>query len=875
MGAKARQRAARAAAAASALALLFYIGARIATVLCAVSPDNPIAALGPLVAGDGLAPAILDRPWHLALGDMRVALAGAAAAGVPAAIAAGTRIKAAAYNDDTEGAHGSARLAEASEMGDLLDGRCGCNNILYTEHAGICRTPWNKKTKEAQYGRNLNCITLGISGQGKTFNLATPDIMQATGDALIPYRCGYAARVLDRLRYRGQAPATDAEAAAMGLKVRSRIPEAARAAGAGAGSDLFITDPKGGMLLDTGRMLEAAGYRIRCMNTVDFDRSCHINPFAYVGYSMADVKDAAECAIRIDAKIAAAGEAQARSGEIRLAGPSDAFEWSTGAAVLTVKRTSQSAAVPASTADVGCDRVAEATGAVIATATSGTVVITVENLSAVPVSADITLTLDGALKVEDAAYGDARSPEFNKPHDTISSSEDMPDARTFHAALDLRPRTEGAKEHYIASLPVSCKQEEVPDGAALTKLVDTFVANLGGTDAAANKSEDPFWEDTKRLAIMSLAAYLVERYGHDACTIPNIMQLLNRVLADTGNPHDRSPMRELIDEWEYGMRTEVVEGPDSLMEPDSGTREVPSGTPHPRERSLAVMCYRAFTQAADDTVLSIIISCRAALSALVSAEIQEVLSCDELHLELLGTEGQKSAVFCVTSDTPSPFDFLTAMVVQLAIDQAQEVAYRRYGGKLPRHVRFILDEVANIGKIPVLIRAIAVVRSRNISISMFVQSKSQIEMVYGKEGAQSILDNCTTWLFLGAQVPDTLDLISNKIGDETVFTRVLNRSFNGSGAAASGASESISSTARKVRSATQLQQMASDTMLCFMYNHVPIEDKKIKTARHPLYRYINPGDPRGKGQPPAAFSERFDYADYLRRERDGEVVAMT
>lgn len=862
MSGKAAKRILKAVCIAAALAVLFLIGARGATVLVDADAANPAGGLVGLIAYGGLERELASGTWHLALGDWRVAASGIAFAAIPALIGLAARARQDRLKEDTMAAHGNARLAEESEMGDLVDTRVPSNNIRYTEHAGICRTPWDRKTKEMLYGRNLNCITLGISGQGKTYNLATPDIMQATGDALVPYRRGYASRAADLIRYRGKLPITQEEARPR------RIPAKARAAGADAGSDLVITDPKGGMLLDTGRMLEAAGYDIRCFNTVNFAWSCHVNPFAYVDHTECDSKPAEEASIRIEVSVTQAGATEKGSRELFLAGPEDRFEFSSGAVAFSVRRRSAT-----EEREVAGAEIAGGDGTIETALTQGAIEVTCANMAAAPASVEATIVIDKAMKVDDAAYGDARSATFNKPHESITSREWMDDPQTIRIALSLASQPAPRRERYMASIPVSIARYEIPNGAGLTKLVDTLVANLGGTDAAANKSEDPFWDDTKRLAFMSLAAYLVERYGHSACTIPNIMMLLNHVLSDSGDPHARSAVRELMDQWEYGVASEAQEAPASLMEAAPAPREVEVGPAHPRERSLAVMCYRAFTQAADDTVLSIIISCRAALSALMSEEIQEVLSSDELHLERLGAPGQKSAVFCVVNDTNSPFDFLTAMVIQLAIDVAKERADNEHGGRLPRHVRYILDEVANLGKIPVLIRAIAVVRSRNMSISMFVQSKSQIEMVYGKQAADSIMENCTTWLFLGAQMPENLQLISDKIGDETVFMRVMNRSFNAKSILASSSSESVSSTGRKVRSATQLQQMASDTMLCFIYNHLPIEDKKIRTQDHPLYRYINPGDARSADQPPAAFAERFDYAAYLREARAREGVA--
>lgn len=437
------------------------------------------------------------------------------------------------------------------------------------------------------------------------------------------------------------------------------------------------------------------------------------------------------------------------------------------------------------------------------------------------------------------------------------------------------PAPGAAPELFALEMTVRMRSMRVPDSVALTKVVNTLVSNLGGTDAKSNGSSDPFWEDTKRLCFMALIAWLFERYPDAKYrTIPEMIGFLDLVIKDR-QPEAESQMDVLIKRWRDGRQWVAGEA-----EQVAGTRGVSAGGhwedtaagPHSSERSLAVSCYNAFRTAAPETVLSIVISCQAALVNLRSEKVRDMLSADELELSTLGEAGQRQIVFCIIPDTVSPYDFITALVVEEAIDVLMTKAANKHGGKLPRHVRFILDEVANIGKLPSLARAIAVVRSRNVSISLYLQSKSQLADNYGKETAETIENNCTSVVFLGSQSNEMLKEMSERVGNETVFSRVMQRSFS-QGSMSGNSSESISSSERPVMSAAQIAHLQKGKLLAFVFNAPgAILDDKFPTARHPLYPYVSPGWDRKGDQPPALFREKFKYADYLERERAREAA---
>ena len=911
---------ARIAIAAITCAMCAYVVASVTSALTA-STSDAISGMTTLMGQGGLPWSLFVPPASIPWGKPAVQVASIVGAAVPLVFMVQATIgRQKGIKEDTANAHGDARLARPSEIGDLLDKRHPFNNLRHTENSGLVFTASDKRTKDVLYGRNFNDVCLGISGLGKTFNCVMPDLMAATGDSLEPYAYG-----IRNLAYHIRLKREGAYALASIMPIASsgHVSKKASAAGVGEGFDFVNTDPKGENLRDCGQMLLDAGFDLRCMNTVDPREGCKVNPLAYVSERKCDVRPIEECSASAIAKVEGAGAvrfAVSLDGTNSLAMMDASLSIETSATYKVVSdslaelpTTSLSAAeldakledidpddpefrivaaqaalahiegdMGAFTTDAGdgervrhegsgLAKVAEVVRSVSYRRTSGEVVVRLASKLAHPVTVSLTVTLDEAMEAErtwSEPVGAAGAAKIMAMRDAGSDNVVRIDT-TLPAARSDAPQV-------VASvvIPYHIKTATQADGVGLTKLVDTLVANLGSkTDAESNGSQDPFWEDTKRLCFMSLIAFLFEKYDPGYRTLPEMMRLLNMALAPSGDPADTSPLAVLIEEWEYARIYVSADDARDLSSMRSlapqGRWEKADNVAHPRESSLAVHCYHAFTQCAPETVLSVIISCQAALTNLLADDVKEMLSADELGLDRLGDAGQKSAVFLVTSDTPSPYDFLTAMVVQLAIDLAQEKAYKRYGGKLPRHVRYILDEVANLGKIPILIRAIAVVRSRNMSISLYLQSKSQLALVYGEQEADVVFDNCSTLKFLGAQMPDTLEMISNKIGDETVYSRVMNRSFGAGGIAITQSqSESLMGTARKVISPAQLTRLSKGQMLSFVYNHHAILDDKIQTMRHPLYRYVSPTYARDWRQPPCAYAKRFDYTSYLRKRRE-------
>lgn len=954
-------------------------------------------------------------------------------------------------NEDTGAEHGDDRLATVKEMHAFEDKKHFCNNVLYSENCHLAMKPHDKHTKEVLDGRNLNCITLGISGLGKTYNLVWPDLMQSVGDALPPMRVGIAnipehikltrahktlnwalatakgdasgkaaaatplpseKKKVKKEKQKEEKAKADAERESalfnrfsalrssyidtVGKKESKREQKARALASITGGYDVFNTDPKGDNVRDVGPLFEAAGYNIKVIDTIDFKNGLHVNPLAYIKTHQVDAKAAEETRVRVsvlapgsldenedpvlvnlfeegdDAGLAP-GMSVSKSfkGADKLSAAAGFSFWSAEASYnLTTKKWKGSEvgevvpadelddaidevteainasaevnpelearldallrqqdmmaihntmgsstvdsggdATSARTAGKGCKRVAEAVAAQTYRYSSGVIDIKFKNLSPFKMNADViieldeSLVVDAAVVVTDGMMEWARDDDGNpcadgthtwkigglvpkklahhsariKAQEKVLQAEHIDEESLVAEASELiRARKLMEEQAEVAAhlvLSVHVKSETVPDGVDLTKIVDCLVTNLRGTDNKSNGSEDPFWEDTKRLCFMSLVALLFEKYQPQYRTLPEVMRLLNMALPDSGDLNDPSPLSLIMDEWETGKSRDM--GGDTGGAGGYAVKrekwKKASNVPHDRNASMALHCFHAFTSGAPETVQSVIISCQACLVNLISEDVKEFLAYDELELDTLGDPDQKQVIFCVTKDTNSPFDFITALIVYLAIDLAQDKAYKVYGGKLPRHVRFVLDEAANIGKIPILIRALAVVRSRNISISMYLQSKAQLALVYGEKEANVIFDNCTTIVFLGAQTEETVEEMSKKVGTETVQSRRFQRSFNSNSILSGSVSESITSNERRVVSASKMGHLEKGYLMLFIFNSYAIYDHKFKTRKHPYYAYINPGDERSWTEPLCRVSGRFDYQEYRRRR---EVVDL-
>ena len=266
----------------------------------------------------------------------------------------------------------------------------------------------------------------------------------------------------------------------------------------------------------------------------------------------------------------------------------------------------------------------------------------------------------------------------------------------------------------------------------ILKLVTTLMTNTKGEGSGG----DPFWEKSERLLLTALIAYLHYEAPVEEQNFATLLEMLNT-------------MQVLEDDEEY-------QNPVDLLFEELAKK---------KPNSFAGRQYKLYKLAAGKTLKSILISCGARLAPFDIKELRDLMEYDELELDTLGD--QKTALFVILSDTDSTFNFVAALMYSQLFNLLCDKADDFYGGRLPVHVRLILDEFANIGQIPNFDKLIATIRSREISASIILQSQSQLKTIY-KDAADTIVGNCDSTLFLGGKEKSTLKEISELLGKETI-----------------------------------------------------------------------------------------------------------
>lgn len=377
--------------------------------------------------------------------------------------------------------------------------------------------------------------------------------------------------------------------------------------------------------------------------------------------------------------------------------------------------------------------------------------------------------------------------------------------------------------------------------ADVLTFVECLIKNTTGDKGQA---ADPFWENAERLLYTSLVAYLINHCPEKDRNIPGLLTLLGLAEAHEDDERYKSPLDMLFDELETGRRL-IPSAPGTF---DAESRDFrngqgdftwleigPATSP---EADFALSNYKAFKTAAGKTLKSIIISCNVRLKPLSIAEVKELLSYDEMGLDRLGAPGMRTVVFASMSDTNSTFDFIFAMLMWQAMDVLCNTALLQFGGSLPTPVHFILDEFANIGTVPDFERTIAVVRSRNISCSIILQSLSQLKAAYD-DNAQTITDCCDTMLFLGGKSTETNREISEAIGKQTLSTVSVNDSRGSN----SSTTRNYAKGERDLMQASEVGRLPRDEAIVMIAGAFPMRDKKYALEEHPRYRLVDPGHP--------------------------------
>ena len=352
----------------------------------------------------------------------------------------------------------------------------------------------------------------------------------------------------------------------------------------------------------------------------------------------------------------------------------------------------------------------------------------------------------------------------------------------------------------------------------ILKLVNALIMNTKGE---GDKSGEDFWVKAERLYYSALIGYIWYEAPEEEKNFITLLDLINASEAREDDEEYQSPVDLLFAQLEE-------------KDPDH----------------FAVKQYRKFKMAAGKTLKSILISCGARLAPFDIKELRDLMETDELELDTLGDS--KSALFVIISDTDSTFNFVAALMYSQLFNLLCDKADDFYGGRLPVHVRLILDEFANIGQIPNFDKLIATIRSREISASIILQSQSQLKAIY-KDNADTIVGNCDSTLFLGGKEKSTLKEISELLGKETID------SYNQSENRGSQISHGLSYQKLGKELMTQDELAVMDGGKCiFMLRGVrPFLSDKYDLTRHPNYKYTADADPKNV----------FDMERYMKKQR--------
>ena len=350
----------------------------------------------------------------------------------------------------------------------------------------------------------------------------------------------------------------------------------------------------------------------------------------------------------------------------------------------------------------------------------------------------------------------------------------------------------------------------------ILKLVTTLMTNTKGEGSGG----DPFWEKSERLLLTALIAYLHYEAPVEEQNFATLLEMLNTMQVSEDD--------------------ETYQNPVDLLFEDLGKK---------KPKSFAVRQYKLYKLAAGKTAKSILISCGARLAPFDIQEVRDATMYDELELDKLGD--RKTALFLIMSDTDSTFNFLISMIYtqlfNLLCDKADDV----YGGKLPVHVRCLIDECANIGQIPQLEKLVATIRSREISACLVLRTRSQLKAIY-KDNADTIVGNMDSQIFLGGSEPTTLKDLSEMLGKETIDA------FNTSDTR--GNSPSYGTTFQKMGhellSRDEIAVLDGGKCILQLRGVRPFLSDKYDLTQHPNYKLTSDYDPKNT----------FDIEKYLNRK---------
>ena len=350
----------------------------------------------------------------------------------------------------------------------------------------------------------------------------------------------------------------------------------------------------------------------------------------------------------------------------------------------------------------------------------------------------------------------------------------------------------------------------------ILKLVNVIIANTKGD---GEKSSEDFWIKAERLLYCALIGYIWYEAEPEEKNFITLLELINACEAREDDETYKSPVDILFDEL-------------AQAQPEH----------------FAVKQYVKFKMAAGKTLKSILVSCGARLSPFDIKELRDIMAEDELELDTMGD--RKTALFLIMSDTDTTFNFVIAMLQSQLFNLLCDKADDFYNGRLPVHVRCLLDEFANIGQIPNFDKLIATIRSREISASIILQSQSQLKTIY-KDAADTIVGNCDVTLFLGGKEKSTLKEISELLGKETIDS--LSQSENRGAQTSHGLS--YQKLGKELMTQDEIAVMDGGKCILQLRGVRPFFSDKYDLIKHPRYKYLSDADKKNV----------FDVERYMKR----------
>ncbi|MDE5771932.1 MAG: type IV secretory system conjugative DNA transfer family protein [Ruminococcus sp.] len=352
----------------------------------------------------------------------------------------------------------------------------------------------------------------------------------------------------------------------------------------------------------------------------------------------------------------------------------------------------------------------------------------------------------------------------------------------------------------------------------ILNLANTIITNTKGD---GDKSGEDFWVKAERLLYVSFIALIYYEFPEKERNFATLLWLINQC-----------ETRE--DDETFKNRVDLTF---EELERKKG------------EDHFAVRQYKKYKLAAGKTAKSILISCGARLAPFDIDKVRKMMSYDEMELDKLGDEGQKTALFVIVSDTSTTYNFIIAMMYTQLFNLLCTVADDKYGGRLPTHVRCLLDEFANIGQIPNFDKLIATIRSREISASIILQSKSQLKAIY-KDNADTIIGNCDTELFLGGKEKSTLKELSEILGKQTIDLFTTSQTQGQSPSSGTN----YNKTGRELMSQDEIAVMDGGKCILQIRGTRPFYSDKFDITKHDRYPELSDFDPKNT----------FDITGYIK-----------